>query len=166
MKTCTINGHTYRCKTAQGGYKAMLRDRVPRTVDLALKWCKAKDRWVEYVYYTHIWWIKEKEAREHQTKYLLALTKNNREFKFENTIEWNDLSEEERKYWESVQSWVSWFSIQLLPMVDSYKLHLMQGDSPEYIQLCMTEKYLKGISEQQQEKLYKHIVNHIIQYYV
>lgn len=28
----------------------MLRDRMPKMLDLALRWCKAKDRWINYVY--------------------------------------------------------------------------------------------------------------------
>lgn len=32
------------------GYKAMLRDRMPLMLNLALKWCKAKERWINYVY--------------------------------------------------------------------------------------------------------------------
>ena len=32
----------------------MLRDRMPRTLSLALKWCKAKERWLSYVYCHHI----------------------------------------------------------------------------------------------------------------
>lgn len=36
------------------GYKEMLRDRMPRTLNLALKWCKAKEKWLSYVYDNHI----------------------------------------------------------------------------------------------------------------
>ena len=32
------------------GYKPMLRDRMPKMLDLALRWCKAKNRWIDYVY--------------------------------------------------------------------------------------------------------------------
>ena len=32
------------------GYKQMLRDRMPLMLNLALKWCKAKERWINYVY--------------------------------------------------------------------------------------------------------------------
>lgn len=32
------------------GYKAMLKDRMPFILDLALRWCKAKQRWINYVY--------------------------------------------------------------------------------------------------------------------
>ena len=31
-------------------YKSMLRDRMPKMLDLALRWCKAKGRWIDYVY--------------------------------------------------------------------------------------------------------------------
>lgn len=30
----------------------MLRDRMPHALDLALRWCKAKQRWIDYVYET------------------------------------------------------------------------------------------------------------------
>lgn len=32
------------------GYKQMLRDRMPLILDLALRYCKAKERWIDYVY--------------------------------------------------------------------------------------------------------------------
>ena len=32
------------------GYKEMLRDRCPEVVNFALKWCKAKERWINHVY--------------------------------------------------------------------------------------------------------------------
>ena len=33
-----------------GGYKQMLRDRMPEILDVALTYCKAKNRWIDYVY--------------------------------------------------------------------------------------------------------------------
>lgn len=36
------------------GYRAMLKDRMPSTLELALRWCKAKQRWIDYVYETDI----------------------------------------------------------------------------------------------------------------
>ena len=32
------------------GYRQMLCDRMPQTLDIALRWCKAKNKWVDYVY--------------------------------------------------------------------------------------------------------------------
>ena len=36
------------------GYREMLRDRMPRMLDLALKWRKGKERWLDHVYENHI----------------------------------------------------------------------------------------------------------------
>lgn len=36
------------------GYRQMLRDRMPLCLDLALRWCKAKERWIDLVYNTII----------------------------------------------------------------------------------------------------------------
>ena len=32
------------------GYKEMLRDRCPKMVNYALKWRKAKEKWIDHVY--------------------------------------------------------------------------------------------------------------------
>ena len=32
----------------------MLRDRMPQMLDLALRWCKAKQRWIDYVYGNYV----------------------------------------------------------------------------------------------------------------
>ena len=36
------------------GYREMLRDRMPLVLSLTLKWCKAKEKWLSYVYDHHI----------------------------------------------------------------------------------------------------------------
>ena len=36
------------------GYREMLRDRMPLVLSLTLKWCKAKEKWLSYVYERHI----------------------------------------------------------------------------------------------------------------
>lgn len=41
---------TMKQNTSNLGYKQMLRDRMPKLLDLALRWCKAKNRWIDYVY--------------------------------------------------------------------------------------------------------------------
>ena len=33
-----------------GGYKQMLRDKMPEMLDFALRYCNAKSRWIDYVY--------------------------------------------------------------------------------------------------------------------
>lgn len=54
------------------GYKEMLRDRMPRTLSLALKWCKAKEKWLSYVYSNHIK-VVPKNMRSNIVKQCLGL---------------------------------------------------------------------------------------------
>ena len=54
------------------GYREMLRDRCPKVVNYALKWCKAKERWLNYVYDNQIWPLKSKKERLNQTKLILG----------------------------------------------------------------------------------------------
>ena len=91
------------------GYKQMLRDRVPKVVNFALRWCKAKEAWLNHVYSNWIWIYKSNEERLKVTKTLLGLDKKPREFKFADTILWDNLSKDEEKRWKSIVSWVSWF---------------------------------------------------------
>lgn len=153
-------------KTSQGGYKAMIRDRVPSTVDLALRWCKAKTRWVEYVYYTYAWFLEDKENRDYQVRCILGLAKNCRSFDFDNTIEWKDLSKEELEYWTGVSKWVKWFTQSVIPISESYKTHLLKGDDSEYTKRSICEAYMNKLSPEWQDKLYEHVINHIKEYYV
>ena len=153
-------------KTAQGGYKAMIRDRVPRTVDLALKWCKAKTRWVELVYYTYIWFLREKDARDYQTRQLLGIGKYSREFKFENTIEWSNLDKDEKEYWTNVSTWVNWFEKSLLPIVETYSTLKLKGKTEEEIKSHIVVKYFDTVVSTWKDKLYEYLINHIKLYYV
>ena len=153
-------------KTAQGGYKAMLRDKVPLTVDLALKWCKAKTRWVNHVYYSFIWFYSSKELRNQTTRYLLGKSKTNKTFNFHSTIDWDNLSDPDREYWLKIQEWVTWFEKSLLIIVESYKFYLRKGESSEMIKKYICEKHLNTLNEDWQDKLYKHILPHIIEHYV
>ena len=54
------------------GYKEMLRDRMPKMLNLALKWCKAKEKWLDYVYENHIK-IVPKDQRGVEVKKCLGL---------------------------------------------------------------------------------------------
>lgn len=110
------------------GYKGMLRDRMPLILDLALRWCKAKDRWIDYVYDSYIkkqakdkrsiavktiLGIKQKWKRQEiydRIKYseLKPITKEQVDkipksalfLTFNDTIEWEKLSKEEPDMYE------------------------------------------------------------------
>lgn len=54
------------------GYKGMLRDRMPLNLDFALRWCKAKDKWINLVYEEYIKPL-EREKRSVAVKRALRL---------------------------------------------------------------------------------------------
>ena len=152
-------------KTAQGGYKAMIRDRCPRTVDLALKWCYAKTKWVEYVYSTFVWFLKDKKDRDAQVRALLGYHTGG--FVFDKTIEWDSLTKEESEYWTNVSAWVNFFTKETLAIADMYEtLLLKRGEDPDYIKQYICKAKFGNLSQEWQDKLYKYLIDHIKKYYV
>lgn len=91
--------------------KAMIRDRITKmsAVDIALKWCKAKERWIDHVYSHFVNIYIDKEERYNATRTVLGISSKYRNFNFYKTIDWENIDEEEVHYWESIYSWVNWF---------------------------------------------------------
>ena len=123
----------------QTGYKQMLRDRLPKLVSFALKWCKAKEAWLDHVYKNKIWFYSSNEERLAQTRSVLGYKKNKpREFVFADTIDWDNLINDKNvklkdatpkhvKYWEHVAKWVSWFQITVPKIENEYKISKQGG---------------------------------------
>ena len=155
-------------KTAQGGYKAMIRDRVPRTVDAALKWCKAKNAWVEYVYDTYVSFLMyDKKAKDQQVRTLLGISSLNRTFEFDKTIEWDDLDKVQKEYWQNVSKWVHFFEKEMLNIVDMYEtLKIQRGNDEQYIKDYICTAKFGALPQHWQDKLYKYMIEHIKKYYV
>ena len=64
----------------------MLRNRLPDYVDLALKWCKVKELWINHVYNSQINIYADKQERYNATRITLGLSSKERIFKFEDSI--------------------------------------------------------------------------------
>lgn len=154
------------------GYKEMLRDRMPLMLDLALRWCKAKERWINYAYdnvikknprdkrsiaVKVILGIKQKWKRQEiydQLRYV-ELKPVTREqvnkipksalcLKFQDTINWRKLSEEDPDmydYWKTVASWVEWFSTSHLVVENTYDHCKQWGMSDDEIVPILMSKY-------------------------
>lgn len=106
----------------------MLRDRTPKLVSFALKWCKVKEAWLDHVYKNWIWLYVSNKERLEATKRILGYTSNNkREFKFEDTIAWDSLSPDETSEWESVAKWVSWFQSTVPYIENEYNISKKKG---------------------------------------
>ena len=105
------------------GYREMLRDRVPSTVEKALRWCGAKNRWIEHVYRTQIGIFVEDEQRKKATRTVLGLHKGKpTNFDFHKSIDWDNLSDEDTVYWEAVESWIRWFGNKYLYIENEYEI--------------------------------------------
>ena len=98
------------------GYKEMLRDRTSKmqAVDLALKYCGAKTRWIDHVYRYFIGIYTSKKERNQATRIALGISNKNRFFDFGKTISWDNLDGDEHEYWSTVGEWVEWFQKNLL----------------------------------------------------
>ena len=126
----------------------MLRDRLPRYVSDALKWCKAKEAWLDHVYVNFIWLFRDKEGRRNCTRIILGYKddpKLPREFKFEDTIDWENLDDEEMKHWENVRKWVSWFTTTVPCIEDDYNSLKNKGKTTLEIKQTLMTKWFSWL---------------------
>lgn len=134
------------------GFKQMLRDRIPEYTNLALKWCKVKGKWIDYVYDNEIWFLADKEQRKYQTKAILGLVHAKHHFDFNTTIEWDDLDKEEIELWTNVKTWVEWFKENL----EHLKSNINSIDKQTFMKTYMSE-----MDEYWQEKMYSFLRKNI-----
>ena len=96
------------------GYKGMLRDRLLPSWNLALLWCKVKQRWIDIVYERNIKNI-SKELRSENCKFLTGhKNKHGVAGTFMRSVDPNGFllgdNSEEYYMWINVDKWVKWFS--------------------------------------------------------
>lgn len=97
----------------------MLRDRTPKLVILALKWCKVTETWLDHVYTNWIWIYKSNKERLAATRLVLGYHEGKqRQFVFEDTIMRDNLTEEDNQMWDYVCKWVSWFQ-RVVPYIEN-----------------------------------------------
>ena len=114
------------------GYKGMLRNRLPTLVNYALKWQKAKERWIDHVYKNFISIYTDKEERK-QVTYLIC-----KEEDFVKTIDWDNLiakqydpknidRNNDSLYWKRESTWdtifvlTNWFVNNYESIKDTYE---------------------------------------------
>lgn len=116
----------------------MLRDRCPEAVNLALLFCKAKTRWVNHVYDHFVGILlyelvtdlngnikierSGKDVRKNAIRHILGLSKTNRIFDFDKSIDWEDLEDSEVQYWQNISNWVKWFQKKHLLIINQIDL--------------------------------------------
>lgn len=146
------------------GYKDMLRNRCPKVVNYALKWQKAKERWIDHAYANFIKFYIDSNERKHATRIILGIAKFYRNFDFDKSIDWDNLTPEETEYWTRVSSWVKWFTTKYAYMENNvYKLSRQAGKSEFEIKVELINSYLSALlpdenaDEEEKQAKYKYV---------
>ena len=127
------------------GYKGMLRDRCPKVVNYALKWQKAKERWINHAYINFIKIYCDKRERNNATRIILGIAKFYRNFEFDKSIDWENLTPEETIYWKRVSSWVEWFMKTYAYIENSYEISRQNGKDEFSIKVELINGYLSKL---------------------
>lgn len=143
------------------GFKEMLRDRIPVYADIALKWCKTKERWINIVYRDTISVFADKNDRYDITKTVLGLKSKDKMFNFDDTVYWDALSEDEYKILKVASSWVKWFKYYFAFIENEYKIDLSLGYSEEKIISELCSGLLKKIDSSIREDLAIFIIKYL-----
>lgn len=143
------------------GYKAMLRDRVPFVVNLALKWCNAKGNWVDHVYDSQISIYAAKEDRYDATRHVLGLKKHNREFDFHKSIDWDNITSEESEYWRQIEVWVTWFKVNHIYIKNIYDGSVEKGKPIDAIKDEIKNYLSSSVDPSLWDKLVTFLINNM-----
>lgn len=161
------------------GYREMLRDRCPKVIDYALKWRKAKEKWIEhaYNYFVKLYGDETKnnkiirsakDNKRHVINILLGIKKGKpKEFDFSKSIDWDNLTDEETAYWKVVISWVNWFRTTYAYIENAYNISKTAGKSDYEIKIEIINSYLYGLmpsndcSEEEKQAKYQYVDNFV-----
>lgn len=147
------------------GYKGMLRDKCPMVVDYALKWQKAKERWIDHTYTNFIKFYVDNDERKRATRIILGIAKFYRNFDFDKSIDWDNLTTEEITYWQRVSSWVKWFKKEYAYIENAYQISRKCGKDEFTIKVELINGYLSSMlpketdDEEVKQAQYKYIDN-------
>ena len=150
----------------KSGYREMLRDRCPKVVNYALKWQKAKEKWIEHVYHNSISFYVSRDNRNNATHIILGIKKGKvKNFEFDKTIDWDNLTSEEKVYWERVSSWVNWFMTYYQYIENMYDISKKNGKDDFSIQIEIIQSYLSWLlpspncTQEEKEAKYQYVDN-------
>lgn len=143
------------------GYKEMLRNRLPDYVDLALKWCKVKELWINHVYDSQINIYADKQERYNATRIILGLSSKERVFKFEDSIDWVWITEEEKARIRPVIGWINFFKTIFPYIENKWKVNLSLGKTEQEFIDELSSGYLKTVNDSVRNKLAVFITNYL-----
>lgn len=148
------------------GYKAMIRDRCPYVINIALKWCtefgrlanqevepskrfkfKVKTRWIDRVYQENVAIYTTKDEKMSALHKALGLRKGKQEFNFADSINLESINsiwaKPEKQFWVWVNSWVIWFMDNYKYIENAYETSRGMSDNWKQIVIAKAS-YLDG----------------------
>lgn len=139
------------------GFRKYLTHHVPETIEFALKWNNAKTKWIEYIYTTWLKHIAELSEKEKITANLLGTNGNG--FDFASTIVWTNLTDEEKEFWKTCDTWILWFQKNFIIFLEKYKEYKEKGLSElemlVHFELLMKDNVDESLWESLSEYLLK-----------
>ena len=90
-----------------------------------------------------------KEDRYDATRIVLGISSKYRNFEFEKTIDWENITESETEYWKTISEWVKWFQSRHIYI----ETDITEGLSNEKI----SQKYKELSSMEDSELLVEYI---------
>lgn len=144
------------------GYRKLISDRIPKTWDMALRWCKCRKRYIERIYdysvrlyKSDVMHTQEQKKKLIEKEIILATDPKN---SFSSGLELHRLRTEEDlnllQYWEGVVDWVNWFSSNTLYIQDDAKYYSDKGVHGDELVSLIADRY------EYDPKLVKHILKH------
>lgn len=170
------------------GYRQMLCDRMPQTLDIALRYCKAKNMWIDYVYDNIIKKYPQKERsvavkkvlglipyynideivlyfRQIGRKQSQAIPKEELKLSFKDTIMWEKMASKdlnELQMWQSICTWVTWFKYWYSYIENAVVISMKNGKT--YSEICknIEDRFLSKLNPSiQRDKLAAYLVDNI-----
>lgn len=142
----------------------MLRDRLPVYADMALRYCKCKNMWIDHVYDNFIYIFSKKTLRESSAKICLGIYKANgkekQNFIFHNTIDWDNLDNDQTEAWLNVEGWVNYFNDNLIMLQQAMQLEERYGHKLSIIEKAFIIRQ-KLPSQHENESLVKFLVKNL-----
>jgi hypothetical protein len=161
------------------GYREMLRDRCPKVTNYALKWLKVKEKWIDHVYDSFVRLVGDEwkdgkllrtssENKNIIVRIVMGIVNGKvKHFDFDKTIDWDNLTDEEKARWKRVSSWVKWFGTNYAYIENTYDISKKTGKDEESVKIEIINSYLRwlmptnGDSEEVKQAKYQYIDNFV-----
>ena len=103
------------------GYRGMIRDRMPYILDVVLRYFGMKNKWISHVYDNFVKIFKSNDDKDMAVRVTLGISSRYSTFMYDRSINWDNLTEEEQKYWEAVGKVYEWLQKYHITLEQSYK---------------------------------------------